>query len=95
MKIGVHILVLCNSNFHPIGSYDYTEQQNPSIHDDLNPAPYAPSEDLSSNTEGQGGASRLSIQSRIEVLTQRDEITESVNQPVRTVSKSSIYHTPP
>ena len=95
MKIGVHILVLCNSNFHPIGSYDYTEQQNPSINDDLNPAPYAPSEDLSSNTEGQGGSSRLSIQSRIEVLMQRDEITESVNQSHRTVSNSSIYHTPP
>ena len=77
-----------------IGSNDYAEQQNPSINDDLNPAPYAPSEDLSSITEGQEGSSRLSIQSRIEVLIQPDEITESINQPHRTVSMSSIYHTP-
>ena len=81
--------------FHLIGSNDYTEQQNPSINDDLNPAPYALSEDLSSSSEGQEGASRQSIQSGIEVLMQRDEITESVNQPHRTVSNSSIYHTPP
>ena len=75
-------------------SVTVTEQQNPSINDDLNLAPYAPSEDLSSSTEGQEGASHPSMQSGIEVSMQRDEITESVNQPHRTVSSSSIYHTP-